>query len=200
MMLIEFAADDLKMSQWSDRLHRVVGVSEEASTHLATTIYRDILALPTSLLNVSDVMSYTERFNELALFLNWIAESHMEKASSLLSRARLTLSNYMCFVYLGDTCFTRLRKELPDGTAARLCCQYLTDNPIRAFRNAVAHGNWRVSDGVVHFWARKGADPNEPLIEFQVPDADREFWFFLAACTGKSAFAALARTPLSGVQ
>jgi hypothetical protein len=98
MMLIEFAADDVKMSDWSDRLHRVVGVSEEASLHLATTIYRDVLAWPTSLITVSDVMSYAERYNELPLFLNWIAESH-----------------------------------------------------------------------------------NEPLIEFQVPDVDREFWFFFCS-------------------
>jgi len=95
------------------------------------------------------------------------------------------------FVYLGDACFVRLRKALPRASATGRCCRYLTDSPIRAFRNAIAHGNWRVAEGVIDFWARKGESSNEPLSEFSVTEDDREFWFFLAACTGKSALAAL---------
>ena len=200
MTPIELGEDDLKMREWSHRLRSDVRVSQEASERLATTIYREILALgKIELFDFSDPISYAERFNELALFLNCMAEYPARKVNPLLNRAFFTLSNYVCFVYLGDTCFTRLRKALPEGTAKR-CCRYLTDNPIRALRNAVAHGNWRVSDGVLHFWARRGDDPNEPMSEFRASDADREFWFFLAACTGKSALAALAETSPGRVQ
>ncbi len=198
----ELSKDDLKMSEWSDRLQHEVGVSGEASATLATSIYRDIRTLPINLSSVSDVIPYAERFNELALFLNWNAESqdYVKKESSCLSRARLVLSNYMCFVYLGEICFVRLRKQLPKKTTAGRCCRYLTENPVRAFRNAVAHGNWRIRDGIVQPWARKGDSKEEPPGQFQVSDADRTFWFFLAACTGKSALAALAESLPGTVQ
>jgi hypothetical protein len=184
--------DDLKMREWRGPLIRDVRISQEASDHLATTIYGDIIASdPADIFSLSEAISHAERFNELALFLNCIAERHLWKANALMNRAMLNLSNYMCFVYLGDACFVRLRKALPSTSAAGRCCRYLTDNPIRAFRNAIAHGNWRVSEGVIHFWACKGESSSEPLSEFSVAENDREFWFFLAACTGKSALAAL---------
>jgi hypothetical protein len=184
--------DDLKMREWRGLLIGSVGISSEASDHLATTIYRDIIASdPADIFSLSDAISHAERFNELALFLNCIAERHLWKANALMNRAMLNLSNYMCFVYLGDACFVRLRKALPSVSTAGRCCRYLTDNPIRAFRNAIAHGNWRVSEGVIHYWARKGESSNAPLSEFSVTENDREFWFFLAVCTGKSALAAL---------
>lgn len=190
MFQVDLSEDDRKMREWKDRLQAEVGLTEEASENLSTTIYREVLnSNPTDILP-PDVISYADRLNEVALFMNWSAESRLFEPNPLWDHAKLVLSYYVCFVYLGETCFIRLRKLLR-STATGRCCNYLTENPVRAFRNAIAHGNWQIGNGVIHFWARKGNDPNEYLFKFEVPDQDIQFWFFLSLCVGKSAFAAL---------
>ncbi len=78
-----------------------------------------------------------------------------------LTRAQVIVQNYICFVYLGEACFQVLRREAPTGSTVKRCCRFLTDNPVRAFRNAVAHGNWKYTPEFsgLEFWARKGGDP-----------------------------------------
>jgi hypothetical protein len=108
-------------------------------------------------------------------------------------RAQVVYQNYICFVYLGESCFNVLKKELPPDSTARKCCRFLTDNPVRAFRNAVAHANWRyLSDfSGLEFWARKGADATDPMVRFEVSQQDLGFWQSLARCTGYAAFLSL---------
>jgi hypothetical protein len=79
---------------------------------------------------------------------------------------------------------------MPSTSTTRRCCRFLTDNPIRAFRNALAHANWRYKDDFsgLHFWARKGSDPNEPLSEFEVSQLELGFWQALARCISYVAF------------
>jgi hypothetical protein len=72
----------------------------------------------------------------------------------------------------------------------RKCCRFLTDNPIRAFRNALAHANWRYNEDFsgLRFWARKGSDPSEALREFEVSQLELGFWQALARCVAYVAF------------
>jgi hypothetical protein len=67
------------------------------------------------------------------------------------------------------------------------------DNPIRAFRNAIAHGNWKyLSDfSGIEFWSQKGSDINEPYVKFEVLQEDLNFWQALARCTAYSSYLAL---------
>ncbi len=106
-----------------------------------------------------------------------------------IARAQVIVQNYVCFVYLGESCFRDLRKALPPGVG-RACCAYLTDNPVRAFRNAVAHANWRYrSDfAAIEFWARKGASLDEPIVKWEVSQGDLNFWQALARCTAYAAY------------
>ena len=111
--------DDVRMAEFSEELTDQVKLSEQESKRLASTLYREMHALASrGSFNVVDVVPYKERFNELALYMNWHAETRSAEETQLAEHAKLVLSNYICFVYLGETCFTRLRKELPTDTAA----------------------------------------------------------------------------------
>ncbi|MDA8351432.1 MAG: hypothetical protein M0038_22030, partial [Pseudomonadota bacterium] len=80
------------------------------------------------------------------------------------------------------------------SSVTRKCARFLTNNPVRAFRNAVAHGNWRYRDdftGLV-FWARKGSDPSEDLHQFEVGQHELNFWQALSRGVAYSAYLHLA--------
>jgi hypothetical protein len=115
------------------------------------------------------------------------------KPHPVVVRAQVVCQNYICFVYLGESCFNVLKKELPPGSAAKKCCRFLTDNPIRAFRNAVAHANWRYLPDFtgLEYWARKGAEPTEPMVRFEVSQQALSFWQALARCTAYASFLTL---------
>lgn len=108
-------------------------------------------------------------------------------------RAQVVYQNYICFVYLGESCFNVLKKELPSGSTAKKCCKFLTDNPVRAFRNAMAHANWRYLPDFsgLEYWARKGTEPTEPMVRFEVSQQDLCFWQALARCTAYASFGTL---------
>ena len=111
---------------------------------------------------------------------------HDLQAAPGVVRAQVIYQNYVCFVYLGEACFRALRQIAPSGSNAKKCCKFLTDNPIRAFRNAIAHANWDYNDdfsGII-YWARKGSDPSEPMSRFEVAQHDLQFWQALARTVG----------------
>jgi hypothetical protein len=70
---------------------------------------------------------------------------------------------------------------------------YLTENPVRAFRNAIAHSNWTYSSdfhGLV-YWARKGSDPDEALSRFEVFQGDLDFWQTLSRGVAYAAYTSI---------
>ena len=135
------------------------------------------------------VISLNDRIGELSAF-----QAFMElDLPHELIRAKVIVQNYVCFVYLGEACFKALRKSLPNGSTAKKCCKFLTDNPVRAFRNALAHGNWRYLPDFsgLEYWAQKGSDATEPLSKFVVSQEELNFWSALARCTAYSIYAGL---------
>ena len=95
---------------------------------------------------------------------------------------------------LGEALFKILAKSAPRDSLTRKCARFLTDNPVRAFRNAVAHGNWRYREdfaGLI-FWARKGSDPTEELQQFEVLQHELDFWQTCARGVAYAAYLHLA--------
>ena len=110
-----------------------------------------------------------------------------------ITRAQVIVQNYVCFVYLDEACFRALRKTSKPGSVTRRCCEYLTDNPIRAFRNAIAHSNWTYTPdfrGLV-YWARKGSDPYEALFRFEVAQRELDFWQALSRGVAYAAYTSI---------
>jgi hypothetical protein len=189
----EWSKLDAQMRRYSPRLRDDLRIEAAASNHLATTIARECAALPSDALaeiREHDVVSLHTRLEELIAFQAFMDLAHSIPPHPAVVRAQVITQNYVCFVYLGDSCFKILQRHAPSPSTTRRCCRFLTDNPIRAFRNALAHANWRYNDDFsgLHFWARKGSDPNEPLAEFEVSQLELGFWQALARCVAYVAF------------
>ncbi len=138
---------------------------------------KDLVGIPTRL----------EELNAFQAFMDQVSGNQLNPA---FVRAQVITQNYVCFVYLGESCFKVLQKHTPSGSTTRKCCRFLTDNPVRAFRNAIAHANWRYNEDFtgLNFWARKGSDTNEPVVSFQVSQLELGFWQALARCVSYVAF------------
>jgi hypothetical protein len=136
------------------------------SNQLATTIAREVAALSDEAKERAREASKIPvkiRIEELVAFQGWMDFVHaITEPHPVVVRAQVVYQNYVCFVYLGELCFNVLKGELPPGATAKKCCKFLTDNPVRAFRNAVAHANWRYLpdfSGLEYWLARELSQP-----------------------------------------
>jgi hypothetical protein len=105
-----------------------------------------------------------------------------------VTRAQVVTQNYMCFVYLSESLFLALRKLAPEGSQSKKCAKFLTDDPIRSLRNAIAHANWKYNEdysGLIYY-ARKG--DSITLDQFAVNQSKLDFWQALARCTAYAIF------------
>ena len=191
---------DTQMQDWSSRLRDDLRISPPDNNLLASTIVNEIRALsPDAKTRVREAspIPLDTRLEELTAFQGWMdSMRNSPKPAAVAVRAQVVYQNYICFVYLGDACFKVLKTELPSGSTTKKICKFLTDNPVRAFRNAVAHANWRyLSDfSGIEFWARKGSDPSDPMVRFEVNQNDLSFWQSLARCTAYAAYLTLNET------
>ena len=168
---------DRQMQVWSTRLRDDLKIGPPESNQLATTIAKEVSSLSEEAkqrVRDASQIPLTTCIEELVGFQGFM--DHVRELGGLpvVVRAQVVYQNYICFFYLNDSCFNVLKKELPSGSTAKKCCRFLTDNPVRAFRNAVAHANWRYLPDFsgLEFWARKGAELNEPMMRFEVSQND----------------------------
>jgi hypothetical protein len=131
--------------------------------------------------------------DELKAFQGFMVFANNIKNNPFITRAQVITMNYICFVYLGNGLFKRLKSIFYSKSVTGKCCRYLLDNPIRAFRNTIAHGNWKYLPDFsgIEFWSQKGSDNNEPHVKFEVLQQDLSFWQALARCTAYSSYLAL---------
>jgi len=187
---------DKQMLQWASKLRDDLKISIHESNQLATTISTEVATLTDAAkqrIIAASPINIDDRLDELTAFQAWMDFARNIKGNPPLTRAQVITQLYVCFVYLGESWFKTLRKELASGSTTKKCCIFLTDNPVRAFRNAIAHANWRYKSDFsgLEFWAKKGSDPNEPLSFFEVSDNELAFWQTLARCTAYASFLSL---------
>lgn len=188
---------DEQMQRWSSRLRDDLNIGPPESNRLATTIATEVAALPNTVkvrIRESSPIPLDARTEELVAFQAYVDMVHQSgQPRPSVIRAQVVYQNYVCFVYLNEACFNILRKELPAASSARKCCKFLTDNPVRAFRNALAHANWRYLPDFsgLEFWSRKGADFTEAMVRFEVLQADLSFWQAIARCTAYAVYLSL---------
>jgi hypothetical protein len=187
---------DAQMQAFSARLTGEVKLTSEVAAQLATTIAADLRSLPSEKKNeirAASPVSLEDRLAELHAFQGWMDQARILRNNPFVSRAQVVAQNYICFVYLPEACFRILAKACPSGSAAKRCAQFLSSNPVRAFRNAVAHANWtyRSDFNAIVYWARKGSDPGEPLERFEVEQMDLWFWQSLSRCVAYATYSNL---------
>ncbi|MDT8302576.1 MAG: hypothetical protein RQ760_13915 [Sedimentisphaerales bacterium] len=142
---------------------------------------------------MSDAIGIHSRLDELVGFQKWMDIVHSSQVHPAVIRAQIIAQNYICFVYLGDSLFKVLRKRIPNESVTKKCCKFLTDNPVRAFRNALAHGNWKYTgdfSGLI-YWSKKGDRKDEPLTKWKVSKNQLGLWQAIARCTGYVVFTEL---------
>jgi len=181
------------MEVWSEKLMTELKISKEDTSKLATIIASEVRWLPVeakSEIKEATPVGIKHRYDELIAFQSWMDIVNNAASHPAVIRAQVITQNYICFVYLSESCFNVLRKHLPSGSSSKKCCNYLINNPIRAFRNAIAHSNWCYKDDFsgIRYWARKGSERDEPLVEFEVSLKDLGFWQALARCTAYAAY------------
>lgn len=189
---------DAQLAKFGDELTDAIGVDREIAARMATTVAAELRFLPVDAKNKilsSSPVDVENRLSELTAFQTFmdLVSAGREAPHPAVVRAQVLYQNYVCFVYLGEALFKILSKSAPQDSVARKCARFLTDNPVRAFRNAIAHGNWRYRDdfsGLI-FWARKGGDSSEPLQEFEVKQQELDFWQTLARGVAYAAYSHL---------
>jgi hypothetical protein len=187
---------DKQMYVWAEALSRDLRIHTPTSRRLGSAIAQDVMALPSEAkveIMTAGRISAKDRLDELHGFQLFMDYARQAPVNPPLVRAQVITQNYVCFVYLGDGCFKALRRHLPPGSTARKCALFLTDNPIRAFRNAIAHANWRYRPDFsgLEFWARKGEGGEESLSQWQVSQETLGFWQALARTTAYATYATI---------
>ena len=185
------------MAAWSARLVSEVKISENDSLKLGTKIASDVRFLPrdakAEIAGASPV-PVRDRLQELKAFQGWMDTiAKTGNISPVVVRAQVITQNYICFVYLPELCFRILAKSLPSGSVTKQCAKFLSNDRIRAFRNAIAHANWayRSDFSGITYWARKGTDQAAPLSKFEVLQQELAFWQALSRCVAYAAFSNL---------
>ena len=173
---------DAQIAEFASELKATLGLDGEAARKLTTSVGAELRFLPVE--TKREILAATPvdpsaRLGELVAFQAFMDQVRgARRPHAATVRAQVVYQNYVCFVYLGESLFRVLAKSAPTASLTRKCARFLTDNPVRAFRNALAHGNWKYREdftGLV-FWARKGSDPAESMSEFQVDQRTLDFW------------------------
>ena len=189
---------DSQMKQWSARLMSKdeVSLGLADTNRLATSIAADVRALShdvKSEIQAASNVTLKDRLDELVCFQAWMDLARSLPYSPAVTRTQVVAQNYICFIYLGDAIFKILKRKAPPKSVACRCSSYLVENPVRAFRNAIAHANWRYLDDFsgLEFWARKGTNREELPVRWVASQDDLSFWQSLARATGYAALLSL---------
>jgi hypothetical protein len=212
---------DEQLFKHKDQLIINVKVDEKYVTNICTTIKKELTQLNNDVLlkieNASPV-PLELRIEELSAFNNMMDRMNFTelKNSREMVRTQVVVQNYFSFVYLQDNCFEVTKKNIPKGTLTLKICNFLLRNPVRAFRNSIAHGNWQYDfnpPGIKYFahkgekkirvhgnWqfdfsssetvtiSPKGEKVDEKMSEFTVLQDELHFWQALSRATAYTIF------------
>ncbi len=185
---------DIQMNQWSSRLRDDLNVSLEHSRRFASVVGEEVSKLSTSAkeeIQHSSPVPVKNRLEELIAFQGWMDFAHTQKHNPVIVRAQVITQNYICFVYLKETWFEVLHKFMPEESATSKSCTFLLSRPIRFFRNAISHGNWKYKDDFsgIEYWDRK--DKSSSYTHLEVGQQELEFWQTLSRVTAYATFLSL---------
>lgn len=172
---------DNQISVWKDKLNREIKIPIDYCDCLASTIKHEIDTLKPDERNKlidSNPIELKTRIEELQAFQSMMDTFNQMKPKPEIVRTQVISQNYICFVYLKDTLFELLKKTLPANSITKKCCKFLLNNPVRAFRNSIAHGNWKYKDDFsgIEFWAFKGNPTESSMEKWEVSQTDLSFW------------------------
>jgi hypothetical protein len=193
---VSYIGLDRQLARFSRELVTDIHLTEKEASKVATLVASEMRFLDhqSKAQIIGDgPVPIRARLDELRAYQRWTEIAFRTNADPAIVRAQVITQLYVCFVYLGEACFRVLRSVHQPGSVTRRCCKYLTDNPVRAFRNSIAHSNWLYAEdysGLI-YWARKGSEPDEPLSRFEVSQDQLDFWQSLARGVAYAAYTEL---------
>ena len=190
---------DKQISEWREKLKQDVKIPDEYCDCLASTIEKEINSLkPVEKNGMIDnnPIELKTRIEELQAFQSMMDTFNQMKPKPEIVRTQVITQNYICFVYLKDTLFELLRKTMPSGSITKKCCKFLLNNPVRAFRNSIAHGNWKYKHDFsgLEFWAYKGVPNESDMDKWEVNQTDLAFWQALSRLIAYVSYTTLDKT------
>jgi len=180
--VIDWNRVDTQLSRWSRKLTHDLGITAAHSRRLATVIASEVCALPQSSkarLLAAGKVPLQDRLAEIRAFDAWMGVASGAGIRSLV-RAQVITQNYICFVYLRDDWFYVLHEVAPLGSATSRSARFLTQDPVRAFRNAFSHGNWRYRADFAALQFRARRNGKGPQVEWEVEQTELDFWQLLS--------------------
>lgn len=194
---------DRQIAVHSDRLCAEVGLTAEQARKVATQVAMDVRFLPSEVkdeIRASSPVPIDARYEELIAFQAWSEFAVSARRTPAITRASVVVQNYICFVYLKDACFELVAKHAATDSVASQCCSYLSCGLVRDFRNAFSHANWKYNASFtgLECWVLANArDRNDPMRQFEVSQADLDFWQMLSRGVAYAAYEQLrGSTPL----
>jgi hypothetical protein len=189
---------DNQLTMWKDKLVSDVKVPLDSCDKIATTIELEIERLTDEekgKLKEASPVDLKIRIEELLAFQVMMDTFNKMKPRPEIVRTQVITQNYICFVYLKDTLFETLKKISQPDTVTKKCCKFLLNNPVRAFRNSIAHGNWTYKQDFsgLEFWAHKGEPNGQPMDKWEVNGDDLAFWQALSRTVAYSTYLTLTK-------
>lgn len=184
---------DNQLSNFQSQLKTDVKIPSSKIDCVATTIASEIennkAFLKQKILLTSPVPLET-RLEELSCFQTMMDTFNKMNPRPEIVRSQVITQNYVCFVYLKDTLFEVLKKNSDTDSLTKKCTKFLLDNPVRAFRNSIAHGNWKYKDDFsgLDFWAHKDSRVSDSMIRYQVSQSELNFWQLLSRTVAYTAY------------
>ncbi len=173
---------DRQLSAFQSELTRFVGLTDDESRKVATLCAADVRFLPVEAkANIisSSLVPIQARLDELVAYQAWNDIALASPPHPAVTRARVVVQNYICFVYLKDACFEVLQARAPANSVAMRCAAFLSRGAIRDFRNAFSHANWcyKLDYSGLECWVL--ADPRSKsgaMRHFDVSQHELNFW------------------------
>lgn len=183
--MTDWSSLDRQLRAYSSALRDDIRIPLEAANSLATVFAGELSAINPPELQEAATGGCVEPqviLLELIAFQRWMDYANRNAGHPEIVRAQVITQNYICFIYLQENLFRNLRRLLPSDSVCRKCCRFLTDNPVRALRNAFAHGNWAYKEDYtgLRYWARKGNAEDEHMVEWLVSQTELGLWQALA--------------------
>ena len=183
--------DSQMRDKYARKLISDVKVNQIDASVLASSIFNEASLFSTHLkekIRTTSPVPIADRLSQVWMAINFYGQCGPDQFRAIpgLAYAHTVTMSYISVVSLSDGLFDCVKKGgLPSTSVSKRCVKYLRENPVRAYRNAIAHGNWaaNVAKGGIDFWARPG-DENTKMEKWFVSQADLVFWYEFSRVVG----------------
>ena len=183
-----------QLGVYSRRLQKEVGLTDDEAKKVASHVSADIRFVPVETkdeIKAASNVPISARYEELLAFQAWSDFAGSVKNFPPLTRAQVIVQNYVCFVYLKDSCFEIIAKKANEDSVAAKCANYLATGVVRDFRNAFSHANWKYNatfTGLDCWVLEDSRNRSGPMRQFTVSQDDLNFWQTLARCVSYATY------------